>query len=170
MLQGMLRRILSTDSKYSWIYIKGMEDEQYDVIMIPNDHNDPLIPRGLFDESSPDRSFELNERPDNGNLTDDTAGGPIVQPQLPNPNPQPISFRNAENNEFLIPSSNVQSRKTRKRGNTSKPRSSSIEINPSQKRTASSPKMHDNPKVRKSPRNNSVPSYFDMEHRYDGRF
>ena len=170
MLQGMLRRILSTESKYSWVYFKGMEDEQFDIIMIPNDHDEPLIPHGLFDESRSDHSFELDEHPDNRNLTDDTTGGQHTQHPLPNPDFQPVSFRNSGNNEFVIPSSKVQSKKTKRRGNTSKPRSSSLEVSASQKRGASSPKMHENPKVRKSPRHNSVSSYYQMEHRYDGCF
>ena len=186
-MSNFLRRLCASEARYAWVYVPGMEDEQYDVVCVPLSDMENFNLEQLFAYSSDsDSSMELDERePDPDTHDNDIRPDPDSDQTQPTPpdtpqTPQPFD-QEVFNSEGAH--TNSQSRVKRRPGSFQpKPRSSSTSSLQASKRAATSPKASEPTKVprvskssilpqttptRRSDRSKSEIDYYRVQHRYD---
>ena len=190
--RDMIRRVIASKAKYAWIYVPHSYDDQYDVMIVPNDPDMNLDM--LFqseNESNDEYSMELHEHHDHTrDLTDDDDGmrmndgnEAMMDVDISNNHDPGLDAVQTDSGQATAPPSpslqktstpivQTQSRRFAKPGKFSRTRSDSIPVRKPEKRTANSPKQAINPKIpksspRRSRRTKFEQDYYAIEHKYD---
>ena len=184
-MSNFLRRLCASEARYAWVYVPGMEDEQYDVVCVPLSDMDNFNLEQLFAYSSDsDSSMELDEGEPDPDIHDNDTRPDSTQTQPPPPD-TPQTSRPLDQEVFNSEGAHTiaQSRVKHRPGPFQpKSRSSSTSSVQTSKRAATSPKASEPTKVprvskesnlpqrapsRKSDRSKSEVDYYRVQHRYD---